>query len=131
MRLVVFGWGNESRGDDALGPLLLRRIELAGFADVTAVEDYQLQVEHSLDLEGADLALFIDASRGASAPFAFTEIFAKADASYTTHALAPEAVLEVFKYLRKREPPPSFLLAVRGEGFINRPARRDGCRFFH
>ena len=26
MRLVVFGWGNESRGDDGLGPLLLARI---------------------------------------------------------------------------------------------------------
>jgi len=117
MRLVVFGWGNESRGDDALGPLLLRRVEAAGFAGVTAVEDYQLQVEHALDLDDADMALFIDAARNAAAPFAFSEISAKADAGYTTHALAPEAVLEVFKHLRKREPPPSFLLAVRGEGF--------------
>ena len=29
MRLVVFGWGNEARGDDGLGPLLLARIAAA------------------------------------------------------------------------------------------------------
>ena len=26
MRLVVFGWGNDARGDDGLGPLLLTRV---------------------------------------------------------------------------------------------------------
>ncbi len=51
MRLVVFGWGNEARGDDALGPLLLRRIAAMRAPDVETIEDYQLQIEHALDLE--------------------------------------------------------------------------------
>ena len=63
MRLVVFGWGNDSRGDDGLGPALLRRVEARGLEGVTTVEDYQLQIEHALDLDGADLALFVDAAR--------------------------------------------------------------------
>ena len=65
-RLVIFGYGNPSRGDDALGSLLLARAEtevdrLPGL-DVALVEDFQLQVEHALDLEDRDLALFIDAA---------------------------------------------------------------------
>ena len=31
MHLVIFGWGNVSRGDDGLGPLLLARIAEAGW----------------------------------------------------------------------------------------------------
>ena len=116
MRIVVFGWGNESRGDDALGPLLLRRVE-AAFADVVAVEDYQLQIEHALDLDGADLALFVDAARTGGAPFDFSETLPRADLTHSTHALPPEAVLDVFKRLNQRDPPPAFTLAVRGENF--------------
>jgi len=117
LKLVIFGWGNESRGDDAFGPLLLRRAEALGLTDVTAVEDFQLQIEHALDLDDADLALFLDASRMAEPPFSFKEIFPRTDLGYTTHALAPEAVLSVFAQLRKREPPPSFALGVRGESY--------------
>ena len=48
MRLVVFGWGNDARGDDGLGPLLLERVARAAWPDVTTVEDFQLQIEHAL-----------------------------------------------------------------------------------
>ena len=57
--VVVLGWGNASRGDDGLGPLLLARVEALGLSHVTAIEDFQLQLEHALDLKGADLALSI------------------------------------------------------------------------
>src|SRR5208337_5072391 len=96
LRIVVFGWGNDARGDDGLGPLLLERVARAGWPDVTTIEDYQLQIEHALDLEGADAALFLDAGKDTPAPFAFAEIGARRDRSHTTHALAPEAVLDVY-----------------------------------
>lgn len=38
-RLVVFAWGNESRGDDALGPRLAARIAQAGWSHITLIED--------------------------------------------------------------------------------------------
>ena len=117
MRLVVFGWGNESRGDDGLGPLLLRRLAEAAPPDLVAIEDYQLQIEHALDLEGADCALFIDAGKGTKTPFTFQEISPHADVAHTTHALAPEAVLAVFARIKKARPPPAFVLCVRGESF--------------
>ncbi|WP_294541699.1 hydrogenase maturation protease [uncultured Rhodoblastus sp.] len=117
MKLVVFGWGNISRGDDGVGPLLLARIEQAGWDDAVLIEDYQLQLEHALDLEGADLALFIDAGADTPAPFTFREIFACEGMTHTSHALAPESVLAVFVQVTGKAPPPAFLLGVRGENF--------------
>jgi len=113
LRTVVFGWGNDARGDDGLGPLLLERVRCAGWRDVTTIEDFQLQIEHALDLEGAEAALFLDAGRGTPAPFAFAEIEPRRDMSHTTHALSPEAVLDVCRRTLAKTPPPPFTLCVR------------------
>ena len=117
MRLVVFGWGNDARGDDGLGPLLLARVAAAGFPGVTTVEDFQLQIEHALDLDGAEAALFIDAGADTPAPFAFAEILPRRVATHSTHAIPPEAVLDVCARTLGRPAPPAFTLSVRGEKF--------------
>jgi len=116
MRLVVLGWGNDSRGDDALGPALLDRIA-AAWPDLPIVDDYQLQIEHALDLVDAACALFIDAGKGTPAPFAFSRLAPKRDTTHSTHALSPEAVLDVYAQVRGEAPPPAFALCVRGESF--------------
>lgn len=120
--VVIFAVGNPSRGDDALGPLLAERFvaALGGLgreADFDLVEDFQLQVEHALDLQGRALALFIDAGTGTLAPYDFRPIEPAAGYGHTTHALAPEAVLQVYRQTEGAEPPPAFLLCVRGETF--------------
>ena len=117
MKLVVFGWGNVARGDDAAGPLLLARIAEAQWPDSILIEDYQLQIEHALDLEGADLALFLDAGRDTREPFSFAEIFPGQGLTPLSHALAPESVLSIFERTLGRRAPPAFLLCVRGENF--------------
>ena len=116
-RVVVLGWGNESRGDDGLGPALTRRVEAVGLPYVTAIEDFQLQLEHAVDLDGADLVLFVDASVAAPDPFTFTETGPRPGLTHTSHAMAPEAVLDVFTRVLGRDPPPAFVLGVRGEAF--------------
>lgn len=115
--LVVLGWGNTARGDDGLGPLLLARVEAEGLAHVTCHEDFQLQLEHALDLKGADIALFLDAGTGTPAPFAFYETQARIGLTHTSHAMAPEAVLDVYARVLGEAPPPAFVLCVRGEAF--------------
>jgi hydrogenase maturation protease len=117
LRLVVFGWGNDARGDDGLGPLLLERVGRAAWPEVHTIEDFQLQIEHALDLDGADLALFLDAGRNTPAPFVFAEIGPVPGAAPTTHALAPEAVLDVHTRALGKQAPPAFTLCVRGERF--------------
>lgn len=116
MSLVIFAVGNPSRGDDALGPLLMAELEAQGLTGVTLVSDFQLQIEHALDLDGHDLALFIDAGTGTPAPFAFYETAPAADTSISTHALTPAAVLQVHAQLRQATPP-AFVLCIRGENF--------------
>lgn len=115
--LLVFGYGNPSRGDDAIAPQLLARLETLELPDVELVTDFQLQVEHALDLVGRELVLFIDASVAAPAPYAFSRLMPQQDASYTSHEMSPAAVLHVYREIHQSEPPPCFLLAVRGEFF--------------
>ena len=61
--------------------------------------------------------LFVDASVDAPAPCSLTRIEAARDASFTTHAMSPQAVLKVFADIDDGEPPPCWLLAIRGERF--------------
>jgi hydrogenase maturation protease len=118
-QLVVLAYGNPSRGDDALGPHLLHQMEILcqSKENIEFIEDFQLQVEHVLDLEKGDLLLFIDASVSGTPPFEFTQLQAKPDITYTSHALHPAAVLYAYQQVYHQLPPPAFLLTVRGEAF--------------
>lgn len=116
-KLLIFGYGNPSRGDDALGPLLLERLAARRFPDTEYLTDFQLQVEHALDLEDRELVLFIDAHLSCRPPWEFTRLEPMCDASYTTHAMSPAAVLQVYREIKGQEPPPAFLLSIRGECF--------------
>ncbi|HLO62968.1 MAG TPA: homospermidine synthase, partial [Azonexus sp.] len=107
---------------DAIGPELLGRLEhwLArqGLGEgVELIEDFQLNIEHALDLAGRELALFIDAGENTAAPYIFERIFPAVIPSHSTHALPPQAVLQVYRQTEGSEPPPSFVLCVRGERF--------------
>ena len=120
--LLVFGWGNPSRGDDALGPLLVE--QLAGHAQaqlpagqLECLSDFQLQVEHALDLVGRERVLFVDAAIGLSTPFSVSTVVPAPGVSFTTHALAPDALLQVYRDLERAEPPPCTLLAIRAHRF--------------
>lgn len=122
--VLVIGWGNRSRGDDALGPLFLDglRERLAAdaggsSAEVELLEDFQLQVEHALDLQGRTEILFVDASRTCAAPFEQRGLAAACDASFTSHAMSPESVLHAYREVLGGKPPRASLLAIRGTSF--------------
>jgi hydrogenase maturation protease len=119
LNLVIFCYGNPSRGDDALAPQLctLLRERYHHHKHITLVEDFQLQIEHALDLEQQDLVLFIDASVDCEQAFCFSQLHAGQDDSYTTHALHPKAVLQVYQHIKQHSPPPAFLLTLRGYRF--------------
>ena len=123
--LLVFGWGNPSRGDDALGPLFVERLrercaelgaQAAGRVDF--LDDYQLQVEHALDLVGRERVLFVDASLGCAAPFEATPVAAAArpHASPRTRCRRRRCCRSTAR-CSGSEPPPCTLLAIRGERF--------------
>jgi hydrogenase maturation protease len=116
--ILVFGYGNPSRGDDAVGPLLLDY--LAEHLDLSAIEllsDFQLQIEHALDLHNRELVVFVDASMDCPDSFAFTPLTAARDHSYSSHALSPAALLQVYQTVSKQTLPPCFLLSIQAEAF--------------
>lgn len=116
--ILVFGYGNLSRGDDAVGPLLLEYLE--GRIDPSRIElqtDFQLQIEHALDLQDRELVIFVDASVAEDSPFAFKRLHPCHDNSYSSHAMSPAALLYVFKNVTGRTPPPSYLLSIKTQSF--------------
>ncbi|HEY6897824.1 MAG TPA: hydrogenase maturation protease [Rhodocyclaceae bacterium] len=115
--LLVFGWGNPSRGDDALGPLFVDAVEALALPGVECLTDFQLQIEHALDLKGRQRILFVDASAAAAAPFHVGPVAVLRDESFTSHAMSPAAVLQTYLDVEKASPPPAWLLAIRGTDF--------------
>ncbi len=115
--ILVLAVGNPSRGDDALGPALATRLREAALPGVEVIEDFQLQVEHALDLEGRALVVFVDAGMGTPAPFELREARPEADFLHTTHAISPESVLATYERVRGEAPPRALVLCVRGESF--------------
>ena len=120
--VVVFAVGNPSRGDDAIGPVICGRLEKwlenEGLADqFELIEEFQLQIEHAMDLQDRQLALFIDAGANTPAPYTFERIAPSEAVAHTTHELPPEAVLQVYLQTEGVEPPPAFVLCVSGEKF--------------
>jgi len=120
--MLIFAWGNPSRGDDALGPALIERLGVAlpahpEWGEVALLTDFQLQPEHALDLDGHDRVLFVDASVSCASPYVFDRLQPSAGFGYTTHAMQPEALLGVFRQVTGREPSPAWLLTIRGLSF--------------
>ena len=115
--ILLLGYGNPSRGDDALGALLLEQLSPACLQKVELLTDFQLQIEHALDLKHRQLVLFADASVANTTPIAFQQLQAVIDNSYTTHAMNPAAVMQVYQDIEKSSPPPCFLLTMQAVQF--------------
>lgn len=119
---LLFAYGNPSRGDDALGPAVYESLQAMQQEngqpyDIELLTDYQLQIEHAIDLEQREAVLFVDASLSGPAPYSFQQLQAMQDNSYTTHAMSPAAVLAVYGQINHVEPPAAYLLTIRGYEF--------------
>lgn len=116
--ILIIAIGNESRGDDAIAPLLLRKLEAEGYAEkVELLEDFQLQVEHAADMVERELVLFIDAGMNTPAPYSFYRAHPDNNRTLFSHALTPDAVLSTYRQVYQEFPPPAFVLCIRGEQF--------------
>ena len=130
--LLVVAVGNPSRGDDAIGPAVLERLEVAlapeiARGDVELPGDFQLQIEHALDLEGRARVWIVDASVDAPAPFAVTRVAPERDRSFSSHALSPSALLDVAARTVESLPE-TWCVAIPGARFELGEPLTDGAR---
>jgi hydrogenase maturation protease len=114
---LVLAIGNPSRGDDALGPLAAQRLAAMRLPGVEVLTDFQLQVEHVIDLLCRRGVIFIDAAASGAAPFELQPLGPAPDLAHSTHSMSPAAVLDAYRRLTGEEPPPAQLLAIRGHEF--------------
>jgi len=115
--VLVIGFGNPGRLDDGLGPALARRIEALRIPGVTVEADYQLTVEDAADVAKHETVVFADADVNGPEPFSMRRIYPRASRlSFSSHSVAPEAVLTLARELFKAEPR-GYLLGIRGYAF--------------
>ncbi len=115
--LIVFAWGNVSRGDDGIGPLLAEKLRALRLPKLVIIEDFQLNIEHVMDFGGMTPLLFIDASVGIDHGICLETIGATEDGNFSTHAISPQALLNVHRESTGKPAPPAFLLHVAGTQF--------------
>lgn len=120
--LLILGYGNPARGDDALAPELIHLLQDDQKNQVLTVpfdtlNEFQLQIENTLDLEKYPLVLLVDAIHNIKPSFTFTRVRPSADRNFTDHALTPSALLSVFQKTSQIKEPRLFLLAISGQSF--------------
>jgi hydrogenase maturation protease len=120
--VLVVGYGNPGRGDDALGPELVARLEALrtlrpAWPEVEFLTDFQLAPEHAVDLQGRALVLFVDACHAGWRPVTLRRARARRDATFTSHAMSPEALLDACREAFGEPLPEAYVLEIAGACF--------------
>jgi len=124
MPVLVIGIGNPSRGDDAIGPLAIERLETMALAGVELLTTSSCRSSTRWIWWAAASGVRRCHRRRGGSVLA-RAVAPAADLSATTHALAPAAVLDVY---RQYTMPPAVarVLAVRASSSSS--ARRSAMR---
>lgn len=104
-------------GPAAVNVIEALAMEHTDWGEVEILTDYQLQIEFVTDLAGRERIIFVDAAASGLEPFSFGPLQARQDASISTHALSPAALLSVYREFHDEDAPPAFLLGIHGYDF--------------
>jgi hydrogenase maturation protease len=115
-RVLVLGYGNPGRQDDGLGPAAAARIDNLGLPNLTAFDNYQLNIEDAIDVAAHDIVWFVDAAKVGPAPYAVYDVSPACKIEFTSHIVRPEAILAIARQCYGGSPR-AFVLAIRGYDF--------------
>lgn len=114
--MLIIGYGNDLRGDDAAGRLAARAVADLGLPGVTVREAVQLTPELALELVGADRVVFVDASI-ASVETVVTPVVEFDDVRVPlTHSSTPAELLRYGATLGA-VPAKAYLVSIPATGF--------------
>jgi len=111
--VLIYGYGNPSRGDDSLGILFADTIAERMYPCVTTYTNYQLNAEDALAMSENDIVLFADASENNIVSFLLRPCKAEAEISFSTHAMSPGSIVSLCTKLYGKVVP-TFLLEIKG-----------------
>lgn len=112
MKMLVIGYGNELRGDDAVGVRVARAVAAWARPKVEAIAAQGLAPEMAERIAGADVVVFVDASQGSAG---MTELHAE-DVLPLGHTSEPGWLLALARAVYGRQPR-AWLLAIAATRF--------------
>lgn len=112
--ILVIGYGNETRGDDGLGPYVARRLAEKAVPGVRIVVGHQLLPEMALTVAESEHTIFLDAA-ASPRPFEVRTVQPCGE-SFGTHAGTPEGLLALTRQAFEKCPAAK-VVAVGGERF--------------
>ena len=93
LKTLVIGYGNPSRFDDGLGPLLIERLGVENIPGVTLDSSIMINVEHAEQISKYDVVIFVDADVSGAEPFYFKRIEPRKLNNFHSHRIHPEVLL--------------------------------------
>jgi len=115
-RVLVLGYGNPGRQDDGLGPAMAAAVERLGLPNITAYDNYQLNIEDAADVAEHDIIWFVDASKTGPSPYHLREVSPAITIEFTSHMVRPEVILAIAAQCYGKSPK-AVLLGIRGYEF--------------
>lgn len=117
MQALLLAIGNDARQDDGLGWAFANALEKHGLFPGEITWRYQLQVEDADLIANYQQVLFVDATKERhDHGFAFSALQPALSFAFSTHALAPEAILALAGQVCGHQPQ-AWLLAISGENW--------------
>jgi hydrogenase maturation protease len=114
---IVIGYGNELRGDDGVGPALVRALEAIGLSGVYTCAVHQLIPELAPALAKERHAIFVDARETDDAAAVRVErIEASETPGFTGHIADAKNLLALTQLIYKHSPQ-SWLVSIKGTDF--------------
>jgi hydrogenase maturation protease len=127
--LLIIGYGNSLRGDDAVGLLAARCLARRGFH---AIQTQQLTPELAERMAAARTVIFLDAHAGVAPGEVSVEAVLRSENSPLEHCFSPAGLLRLARVGYQAEPE-AWLVGMGGSAFevgdrVSRPARRAVTR---
>jgi hydrogenase maturation protease len=113
-RVLVVGYGNTLRGDDAFGPIVAERLRALVAPDrVLVIACHQLTPELAADVAACQQVIFIDASAASPPGELVCRTLDAGDASAAglVHSLGPDHLLVLARLIYGRAPPATLVTA--------------------
>ena len=116
-KILVYGYGNPGRQDDALGILLAQKVESwakkNNIPGIVTDTNYQLNIEDAYNLNDYDKVIYVDASIENIEQFKFHPIKPNLNPTFTMHAVSPEFIIGLCQEIYG-EIPEAYLMHIKG-----------------
>lgn len=132
VKVLVYGYGNPGREDDALGNEMVELIKEwtkeHKIVNIETDSNYQLNVEDAEKISTYDVVVFVDASKEDIHEFKFTHLEPSSEkVEFSMHAVSPEYVVHVCKDLFNKTPK-TCLMAIKGYSWDFKEGLTDNAK---